>query len=101
MSRKCLVQRNCKRKKMIEKYFSKREELKKRISNPDVAMKEKILLVDQLNKLPRDSSKVRRRNLCNITGRPKGYYRFFGVCRHKIRELAAMGALYGVTKSSW
>ena len=81
--------REAKRRKMVEKYAAKREELRKA---GDFA---------GLQKLPRNSSKVRLRNRCNLTGRPRGYMRAFGISRVTFRDMASFGLIPGVTKSSW
>ena len=81
--------REVKRKRLVEKYAAKREELKK--ANDSVG----------LQKLPRNSSKVRMRNRCKLTGRPRGYMRLFGISRVTFREMASFGKIPGVTKSSW
>ena len=81
--------REAKRKRLVEKYAAKREELKK--AGDSVG----------LQKLPRNSSKVRVRNRCNLTGRPRGYMRDFGISRVTFREMALFGLIPGVTKASW
>ncbi len=89
MARKSLIAREEKRKKMVEKYADLREKLKKEGR------------YDELDKLPRNSSKVRLHNRCRLTGRPKGYMRKFGLCRVKFREMALNGEIPGITKASW
>ena len=89
MARKCLGYREKRRKKLVEKYAEKRAELKA-LGN-----------YAALSKLPRDSSPSRQRNRCQVTSRPRGYYRKFGLCRNMLRDLALAGELPGVTKSSW
>ena len=89
MAKESMKAREVKRKKLIEKYAAKREELKKA---GDYA---------GLQKLPRNSSKVRVRNRCNMTGRPRGYMRDFGVSRVTFREMVLFGLIPGLTKSSW
>lgn len=81
--------RERKRIALVEKYAQKREELK---AAGDW---------DALQKLPRNSSKVRVRNRCQLTGRPRGYMRQFGLCRNQFRELALEGRIPGVKKASW
>jgi small subunit ribosomal protein S14 len=71
------------------------------MKNPEIGMEELEALVVQLQKLPRDSSPVRKRNRCNITGRPHGYYRKFGLGRNKLREAAMRGDIPGLRKASW
>ena len=89
MAKESMKAREVKRKRLVEKYAAKREELKK--ANDSVG----------LQKLPRNSSKVRVRNRCNLTGRPRGYMRKFGISRVTFREMASNGLIPGVTKSSW
>lgn len=89
MAKESMKAREAKRKKLVEKYAAKREELKK--AGDFVA----------LQKLPRNSSKVRVRNRCNLTGRPRGYMRDFGISRVTFREMVLFGLIPGLTKSSW
>jgi small subunit ribosomal protein S14 len=89
MAKESMKAREAKRKRLVEKYAAKREELKK--AGDSVG----------LQKLPRNSSKVRVRNRCNLTGRPRGYMRDFGMSRVTFREMALFGLIPGVTKSSW
>ena len=86
---------------MVEKFKNRRLALKKQIKNKNLSLEERIKLQSKLNDLPRDSSRVRVRNRCKITGRARGVYRKFGLSRIKIRELSMSGALPGVTKASW
>ena len=101
MAKTSSVQKNLFRKKMIDKYKSKREFLKSKIKNKDISLEERISLQNKLNDLPRNSSGIRHRNRCEITGRPRGNYRKFGLSRIKLRELSMTGDLPGVVKSSW
>jgi small subunit ribosomal protein S14 len=78
----------------------KRENLKEMIKKAS-SLKEKLTLHRKLQQLPRDSSSVRLHNRCLVTGRPKGYYRDFGLSRHVLREMAHQGLLPGVQKASW
>ncbi|NTU93075.1 MAG: 30S ribosomal protein S14 [Chlorobiaceae bacterium] len=89
MARKSIIARNEKRKKLVEKYAAKREELKKA---GDYAA---------LQQLPRDSSATRVRNRCVLTGRGRGNYAKFGLCRHMFRKLALEGKIPGIRKASW
>ncbi len=89
MARKSLIAREEKRRKMVEKYADLRAKLKKEGR------------YDELDKLPKNSSKVRLHNRCRLTGRPKGYMRKFGLCRVKFREMALNGEIPGITKASW
>ena len=83
------------------KYAAKKEELKKILKNPNTTDEEFFAAQRKLCKLPRNASKIRIRNRCSITGRPRGYIRKFGLSRITFRELALDGKLPGVTKSSW
>lgn len=102
MARKSVVERNKKRIKLVEKLDKKRQELKKMLKDPSLSLKEKFeIRLKKLDKLPRDSSKIRIKNRCSITGRARSYHRKFGVSRIILRDLAAQGMLPGVKKYSW
>ena len=94
------IQRELKRQRLVMKYAKKREMLKQQIKEASF-LKEKLNLHRKLQQLPLNSSPVRLHNRCMITGRPKGYYRDFGLSRHVLREMAHQGLLPGVRKSSW
>ena len=101
MASKAAISKNEKRKQMVERRRVRRQELKEIISDPKVPDEERQLAVRLLNQLPRDSSPVRVRNRCFLTGRPRGYYRKFGLSRIAVRDLALRGELPGMIKSSW
>lgn len=101
MAKKSSVQKQLRREKLIEKFYDARRKLKEVISNPLTDEDERSKAVDALNKLPRNSSPVRSRNRCLLTGRPRGFLRRFGVSRIKFRELANQGRVPGVFKASW
>ena len=101
MAKQSSIQKNLNRKKIVEKFKNKREYFKKKIMQKDLSMEERFKIQSKLNDLPRDSSKVRLRNRCVLTGRTRGVYRKFGLSRIKLRELSMAGALPGVVKSSW
>lgn len=101
MAKKSSVEKNLKRKLLIEKFAEKRAELKKKMKNPDLEDKEFYALQRELTDLPKNSSPIRYRNRCSITGRCRGYKRKFGVSRITFREYASRGLIPGVTKSSW
>jgi small subunit ribosomal protein S14 len=101
MAKVSMVQRELKREKLVKKYAAKRAEIKAQMKNPDLSMEELNELVVKLQKLPRDSSPVRQRNRCNLTGRPHGYYRKFGLGRNKLREATMRGDIPGLRKASW
>ena len=100
MAKKSMVQREIKRIKLNKKYSKKRDNLLLEYSKAD-SFESKILIHNKIQKLPRNSSKIRIRNRCWKTGRPRGYYRDFGLSRHVLREMAHNCLLPGVTKSSW
>ena len=101
MAKQSSIQKNLKRKLMVKQYKLKRLDLKNKIKNKDLNLEERIKLQSKLNDLPRDSSRIRVRNRCELTGRSRGVYRKFSLSRIKLRELSMSGALPGVTKSSW
>lgn len=101
MAKQSLIERERKRAKMVDKYATKRAELKARIKDPNISEEERLAAVAKLAKLPRNSSPVRARNRCRATGRAKGYYRKFGLGRNKLREAAMRGDVPGLVKSSW
>ena len=100
MAKKGMVERERKRARLVEKYADKRAELKERFRKATSAA-EKLDIHRQIQRLPRDSAPTRKRNRCMVTGRPRGYYRDFGLSRNVLREWAHEGLLPGVVKSSW
>ena len=101
MAKVSMINREKQRTKLVNKYVKKRAELKAIISNPEVGFDEKQQAMFALQKLPRDSSPVRQRNRCEITGRPRGFYRKFGLSRNKLREATMRGDVPGLRKASW
>jgi small subunit ribosomal protein S14 len=101
MAKKSMIARETKRKKLVKKYDVKRKSLKETIRDPNSSFEDKEIAHLQLQKLPRDSSVTRIRNRCNLTGRPHGYYRKFGLSRNKLREATMRGDVPGVVKASW
>ena len=101
MAKKSSIQKNLNRRNIVNKFNEKRQSLKKQIMKKDLSIEERFKIQSKLNELPRDSSKVRVRNRCELTGRTRGFYRKFGLSRIKFRELSMSGALPGVVKSSW
>ena len=95
-----MVEREKKRLHLVNRFFKKRNDLKLQIKST-VSFKEQLLLSVKLQKLPRNSSVTRLHNRCFVTGRPKGYFRDFGISRHVLREMAHQCLLPGVTKASW
>jgi small subunit ribosomal protein S14 len=100
MAKKSMVEREKRRKKLVEKYAAKRQELKEQF-NQAASQLEKMEIHRQIQQLPRNSAPSRMRNRCWLTGRPRAYYRDFGLSRNAIREMAHEGLLPGVVKASW
>jgi small subunit ribosomal protein S14 len=100
MAKKSMLEREVKRKKLVIKYSEKRKEILNKLKKVS-SLEEIFSLNEKLQKLPRNSSKIRLRNRCWKTGRPRGYFRYFGLCRNAVRELSHECLLPGVTKASW
>lgn len=101
MAKISAIAKNNRRKKMSAKGESKRAVLRKELLNPSLSEEERLALMKKLQKMPRDTSRIRVRNRCEVTGRPRGYYRDFQLCRIQLRELGHQGLIPGLTKSSW
>ena len=101
MAKQSSIQKNLNRINIVKKFSEKRQSLKKQVMKKNLSIEERFKIQSKLNELPRDSSKIRVRNRCKLTGRTRGVYRKFGLSRIKIRELSMSGALPGVVKSSW
>ena len=101
MAKKSAVQKNLKRMKMVNKFEKKRMKLKKIIMNKKLELAERFAAQLKLDKLPKNSSKVRIRNRCGISGRPHGYYRKLKISRIALRDMASSGKIPGIIKSSW
>ncbi len=101
MAKKSMIARENKRIKKVQQYAEKRKALKAIIKDPNASIEEKDAAHLKMQKLPRDSSRCRVRNRCNLTGRPHGYYRKFGLGRNKLRESTMRGDVPGVVKASW
>lgn len=95
MAKKSMIARDAKRAELVDKYAAKRAELKERVKQGDIDA------MFELGKLPNNSSPVRKRNRCQLDGRPRGFMREFGISRVKFRQLAGAGVIPGVKKSSW
>jgi len=95
-----MIEREKKRQKLVEKYAEKRENLLDQFASAST-QQERLAIHRQIQQLPRNSAPTRLRNRCWVTGRPRGYYRDFGLSRHVLREWAHQGLLPGVVKSSW
>lgn len=100
MAKKSMIAREQKRQATVHAFARKRSNLKQALK-VETNGEERARLVKKLQELPRDSAAVRLHNRCALTGRPKGFFRAFGLSRHILREMAHEGFLPGVTKSSW
>lgn len=101
MAKKCMVNREVKRLRIVQKYAAQRLELKKLSVKITATESERVAARRKLQTLPRDASPSRLRNRCRITGRSHGYYRKFGLGRNKLREAAMQGFIPGLVKASW
>ena len=101
MAKLSAINKNNKRIKLSEKFYKKRESLKKIIMNKEITFEERFKAQQKLSKLPRNSAKVRIRNRCQITGRPHGVYRKLKISRIALRQLGLEGKIPGMVKSSW
>ena len=101
MAKTSSIQRNLKRIRLAKKFLKKRENLKKIIKNRKLPLEDRFAAQLKLAKIPKNSSKTRIRNRCEITGRPHGYYRKLKISRIALRDLALNGKIPGMTKSSW
>ena len=101
MAKTCMIKKNERRTRMVKNAKSSRDALKATIMDKDTNMEDRFAAVMKLAKLPRDGSATRIHNRCELTGRPRGYYRKFKLSRIKLRELASSGQIPGMTKSSW
>ena len=101
MAKVSAVNKNDKRIKLSNRLYSKREKLKKIVMNKKLPLEERFKAQQKLSKLPRNSSRVRVRNRCQITGRPHGVYRKLKISRIALRQLGLQGKIPGLVKSSW
>lgn len=101
MAKKSRIEKNNKRIRMVAQYAEKRAALKETIRSPHTSWEEKEEAKAKLSGLPRNSAPARVRNRCFLTGRPRGFYKKFGLCRNMLRQKALEGLLPGVTKASW
>jgi small subunit ribosomal protein S14 len=100
MAKKSMLEREYKRKRLVNQYSEKRKGILKELKKAD-SVDMIFELNEKLQKLPRNSAPTRVRNRCWKTGRPRGFFRFFGLCRNAVREMSHEGLLPGVTKASW
>ena len=101
MAKKSKIMNNKHKIELSNRFYSKRKDLLDKIKNPELSYNEKQALRLKLEKLPKNSNRIRVRNRCNVTGRPRGVYRKFGLSRITFRELALNGLIPGVSKASW
>ena len=101
MAKKSMIAREVKREKLVKQYAKRRAALKAIVSNQDLPMEERFRATLKLAKLPRNSSKVRLHNRCQLTGRPHAYYRKLKISRIALRDLGSAGQIPGMVKSSW
>lgn len=101
MAKTSSIEKNKKRRKMVAQYADRRAELKRIARDEDLSLEERFQARLKLAELPRNSSAVRIRNRCEVTGRPRGFYRKLKVSRIALRELGSSGLIPGLVKSSW
>ena len=101
MAKQSSINKNNRRIKLSDKYYKKREKLKKIIMDKKLPLEQRFKAQQKLSKLPRNSAKNRVRNRCQITGRPHGVYRKLKISRIALRDMASSGKIPGITKSSW
>ncbi|MDR2014160.1 MAG: 30S ribosomal protein S14 [Azoarcus sp.] len=101
MAKLALINREEKRRKVMAKYADKRAGLVAKIKDTSLSDEQRMAARLALQELPRNASPVRARNRCKLTGRPRGVFRKFGLCRNKLREIAFDGEVPGMTKASW
>jgi small subunit ribosomal protein S14 len=101
MAKQSAINKNNKRIRLSDKFFKKRQDLKKIIMDKKLTLEERFKAQQKLSKLPRNSSKIRVRNRCQITGRPHGVYRKLKISRIALRQLGLEGKIPGLVKSSW
>ena len=101
MAKKSKIAKNLQRMKLVAKYAERRAELVKVLKDPNASFEDKYAAQRAIDKMPRDASATRIKNRCGLTGRPRAYYRKFGLSRSALREEALRGNLPGVVKASW
>lgn len=101
MARRCKIEKEKLRAKLVIRYKTRRTELREVIRDQNNTLEDKLVAQKKMQELPRDSNRVRRRNRCQITGRSRGVYRKFNLSRHKLREFFNEGSIPGLTKASW
>jgi len=101
MAKLALINRDAKRRALVKKYAKKREALEAIIANPRMSEEDRFAARLKIQQLPRNANPTRVRNRCAMTGRPRGFFRKFGLGRNKVREFAMRGEIPGVVKASW
>lgn len=101
MAKKSVINRNDKRRETVKKFAAKRKVLQDAANDQSLSLEDRYEARLKLQKLPRNSSPVRVRNRCALTGRPRGVYRKFGLARGKLRDIAMRGDIPGIIKASW
>ena len=101
MAKLCMRERNDKRKALNKSLRARRAKLKATVMNRELPIEERFAATQKLAELPRNSARVRQRNRCELTGRPRAYYRKFKMCRNQLRELGSFGLIPGLIKASW
>ena len=101
MAKLALINREEKRRKLVEKFAAKRAALVAQVNDTTLSDEERMSARLALQQLPRNANPTRQRNRCSLTGRPRGVFRKFGLCRNKLREIAFRGEVPGMTKASW
>ena len=101
MAKVSMIMRDKKRTELVVRYKAKRDELRAKSRDESLSFDDRMVAVDALNKMPRDSAPIRQQRRCRLTGRPHGVYRKFGLSRIKLRELTMRGEIPGLRKASW
>jgi small subunit ribosomal protein S14 len=101
MAKKSSTEKTQRKKKLVAKYAKKRADLKKAMANPELDFEGRMAFQRQMESLPLNSSRVRERSRCWLTGRARGYHRDLGLCRNALRLMAHQGLIPGMTKASW
>ncbi len=101
MAKVSMIEREKKRQKLVDRYAARRAALKEQMKDPELSLSDRVKLSMKLAKLPRNSSATRLHNRCEVSGRPKAYYRKLKMSRIALRDLASVGQIPGMVKSSW
>lgn len=101
MAKLSSINKNLNRQKKVDRFKNRRQELKQKLMNREASFEERMEVAFKMAELPRNSSKVRVRNRCKVTGRPRGYHRRFAMSRIALRELGNFGLIPGLIKASW